>query len=84
MHEYSIVSSLVDQVEHVVAAHPGAIVRRVHVQIGAYAGVELALLQTAYDTFRERTVCEGAELRIVAVPGDDLMLQRIEMEVPDV
>jgi Zn finger protein HypA/HybF involved in hydrogenase expression len=84
MHEYSIVSSLVDQVEHVVASHPGAIVRRVHVEVGTYAGVELSLLQTAYDTFRERTVCEGAELRIVSAPGDELMLQRIEMEVPDV
>jgi hydrogenase nickel incorporation protein HypA/HybF len=84
MHEYSIVSSLVDQVEHVVAAHPGAIVRRVHVQVGAYAGVEPSLLQTAYDTFREHTVCERAELRIASVPGDDLMLQRVEMEVPDV
>jgi Zn finger protein HypA/HybF involved in hydrogenase expression len=84
MHEYSIVSALVDRVEQVVVAHPGAIVRRVHVQIGEYAGVELALLRTAYDTFRERTVCEAAELAIVAVSGDELTLARVEMEVPDV
>jgi Zn finger protein HypA/HybF involved in hydrogenase expression len=84
MHEYSIVSALVGRVEDVVAAHPGAIVRRVHVQIGNYAGVEIELLRTAYDTFRERTVCEAAELAIEPVSGDDLTLARVEMEVPDV
>jgi Zn finger protein HypA/HybF involved in hydrogenase expression len=84
MHEYSIVSALVDRVEQVVVDHPGAIVRRVHVQIGTYAGVELTLLRTAYETFRERTVCETAELAIEAVSGDDLTLARVEMEVPDV
>ena len=84
MHEYSIVSALVGRVEDVVASHPGAIVRRVHVQVGDYAGVEIELLRTAYDTFRERTVCEAAELAIEAVTGDELMLARVEMEVPDV
>jgi Zn finger protein HypA/HybF involved in hydrogenase expression len=84
MHEYSIVSALVGRVEDVVAGHPGAIVRRVHVQIGEYAGVELTLLRTAYETFRERTVCEAAELAIEPVSGDELMLARVEMEVPDV
>ncbi|HEY5948545.1 MAG TPA: hydrogenase maturation nickel metallochaperone HypA [Kofleriaceae bacterium] len=84
MHEYSIVSALVERVEQVVVDHPGAIVRRVHVQIGAFAGVELSLLRTAYDTFRERTVCETAELAIEPVNGDELTLARVEMEVPDV
>ena len=84
MHEYGIVASLVERVEQIVTAHPRAIVRRVHVRIGEYAGVERSLLQTAYDTFRAHTVCETAELAIEAVPGDDLTLQRVEMEVPDV
>ena len=84
MHEYSIVASLVERVEQIVAAHPGAIVRKVHVRIGDYAGVERVLLQTAFDTFRAHTVCEAAELAIDAVAGDDLTLQRVEMEVPDV
>ncbi|HEU4613567.1 MAG TPA: hydrogenase maturation nickel metallochaperone HypA [Kofleriaceae bacterium] len=84
MHEYSIVASLVERVEDVVAAHPGAVVRRVHVQIGDYAGVEVTLLRTAYDVFRERTVCETAELAIEPTAGDELMLARVEMEVPDV
>lgn len=84
MHEYSIVAALVDRVGDVVAQHPGAIVRRVHVQIGEYAGVERTLLETAYETFREHTVCDGAGLAIETTCGDELVLARVEMEVPDV
>jgi hydrogenase nickel incorporation protein HypA/HybF len=115
MHEYSIVASLVDRVEQEVLAHPGARVRRLRVQIGELAGVETELLRTAYDTFRERTVCEGAELDVEPVAavwrcprcelalapgavlrcptcarparlvaGDEIILARIELEVPDV
>lgn len=115
MHEYSIVASLVDRVEHVAAAHPGAIVRKLHVRIGELAGVEIELLRTAFDTFRALTVCEGAELAIEPIAavwrcsscereipagavlrcasckrparliaGDDIVLDRVEMEVRDV
>jgi hydrogenase nickel incorporation protein HypA/HybF len=64
MHEYSIVSALVDQVAAQARPHAGARVRRVHVAIGELAGVELALLATAFETFRGRTICAGAELVI--------------------
>jgi len=73
------------------------------------------LLKTAFDTFRERTICEGAELTINTVAptwacpsckrnvergsvlrceacdrparmiqGDEIILERIEMEAPNV
>jgi hydrogenase nickel incorporation protein HypA/HybF len=84
MHEYSIVSALVDRVEELADAHPGAQVRKVHVKIGKLAGVEVVLLKTAYETFRPHTVCEAAELAIETVAGDDLTLARVELEVPDV
>lgn len=113
MHEYSIVAALVDRVEREVLARPGATVRRLHVRIGELAGIEIPLLRTAFETFRERTVCEVAELAIDAVPavwrcvrcdrelspgavlrccdrparlagGDDIFLDRIDMEVRDV
>ena len=90
-------------------------VHRLHVKIGELSGVELDLLKTAFDTFRERTICEGAELLIDTVAacwacpsckrpvvrgailrcdtcgrparmveGDEIILERIEMEAPDV
>lgn len=113
MHEYSIVASLVDRVAREANVHPGAIVRRLHVQIGELAGVEIELLRTAFDTFTARTPCDGAELAIAPVAaewrcdacgnvlpagsvlrccgkparlvaGDEIVLERIELEVPDV
>lgn len=115
MHEYSIVSALIDRVQREADAHPGAIVRKLRVRIGELAGVELELLRTAFLTFRERGVCAAAEIDIEPVPaawrckrcelpiaagavlrcprcgrpaelaaGDDIILERIEMEVPDV
>lgn len=114
MHEYSIVSSLVDRVEAEVRKHPGAVARELRVRIGELAGVEVELLRTAYTTFRPHTVCALAELtvdRVVArwecvqcgavialpplscrdckrpaklVAGDEIILDRIELEVSDV
>ncbi|MDH3653244.1 MAG: hydrogenase maturation nickel metallochaperone HypA [Myxococcales bacterium] len=115
MHEYSIVASLIDRVQHEAALHGGSRVHRLHVKIGELSGVEVDLLKTAFDTFRERTICAGAELAIDTVApawacpscdrslalgailrcddcgrparmvqGDEIILERIEMEAPDV
>ena len=114
MHEYSIVSALVDRVEAEARAYPGAKVRRVHVAIGELAGVEIELFETAFATFSDHTICAGAELAVESRPacwscpkckvviargdklrcdacaaparltsGDEIMLQRIEMEMED-
>ena len=115
MHEYSIVASLIDRVQQEASAYAGARVHRLHVKIGELSGVELDLLKTAFDTFRERTICDRAELAIDTVAaawacpsckrsvargailrcdscgrparlehGDEIILERIEMEAPDV
>ena len=112
MHEYSIVASLVDRVEREAAAHGAPRVHRLEVKIGELSGVELDLLRTAFDTFTERTICDGAALDVQSVAarwacpqcmqpiacgqvlrcracnrparlsqGDEIILQRIEMEV---
>jgi len=70
MHEYSIVGALVDQVDQQARLHAGATVRRLHVRIGELSGVDVGLLQTAYDTFRPRTVCEDAAMEIELVPAE--------------
>lgn len=67
MHEYSIVQSLLDSVEDVAKQHPGAAVHHLYVQIGDLAGVDRDLLQTAYETFRDGTLCEAAGMTIERV-----------------
>ena len=113
MHEYSIVQALIERVEQEAAARGAKRVVRLWVRLGELSGVEPGLLATAYDTFRERTVCEGAPMEVDRVPaswacgrcggpvsglprceacnapatlvaGDEIVLGRIEMEVPDV
>jgi hydrogenase nickel incorporation protein HypA/HybF len=64
MHEYSIVQSLVDSVAASVGPRKDAIVHTVHVAIGEVAGVDCGLLATAFEVFREGTLCERAELKI--------------------
>ena len=111
MHEYSIIQSLVDSVAAAVGERDGA-VQRVDVAIGELAGVDCALLATAFEVFRGGTICEHATLTIDRIParwectrcggamarggflrcalcdapaklalGDEIVLQRIEMEV---
>ena len=117
MHEYSIVASLVDRVEREARSHGATAVHRLHLRVGEYSGVEIDLLETAYRTFREHTVCAGAALQVERVAavwgcpacqrtlgskglgpggglrcptcgrparldqGDEIILERIEMEV---
>jgi hydrogenase nickel insertion protein HypA len=113
MHEYSIVQALVDRVDAEARARKATAVHRLSVRIGELSGVDMDLLTTAYATFRERTICERAELDLQFVParwecpncgdlirrgevltcpscavparlaqGDEILLDRIEMEVP--
>ncbi len=67
MHEYSIVASLVEKVEEIAREHNAMSVRSLLVRIGELSGVETDLLATAYNTFRESTVCENADLTILPV-----------------
>jgi hydrogenase nickel incorporation protein HypA/HybF len=111
MHEYSIVQSLVDSVTAAVGARE-ATVERVDIAIGELAGVDCALLTTAFEVFREGTLCAQAALTIARIParwecsrchcevarggflrcplceaparlaaGDEILLQRIELEI---
>ncbi|QKF81652.1 hydrogenase maturation nickel metallochaperone HypA [Halarcobacter ebronensis] len=64
MHEYSIVQSLLDSCEEHAKNNDSTKVTKVVVKIGVLSGVEPNLLQTAFDTFKEKTVCENAEFII--------------------
>lgn len=113
MHEYSIVQALLERVAGEAEARGASSVHGVRVAVGEASGVDPGLLRKAFATFRERTVCREAELRIrrIAVRwecprcrrqigageilccprcesparlagGDEILLDRIEMEVP--
>jgi hydrogenase nickel incorporation protein HypA/HybF len=115
MHEYSVVSALLDRVHEEARAHHATAVHRLTVQVGELAGLDPVLFATAFETFRDGTVCAGATLDVERVParwrcpvcgdaieagaplqcaacgvparldgGDEIILGRIEMEVPDV
>ena len=64
MHEYTIVQSLLDSCEENAIANNASKVHRVVVKIGVMSGVEPDLLKTAFDTFKEKTMCEDAEFII--------------------
>ncbi len=64
MHEFSIVSSLMLLIEEQVKKHKADRVTRVVLGVGRLSGVEPDLLKIAFDTFKEKTVCENAELVI--------------------
>ncbi|MCP4205089.1 MAG: hydrogenase maturation nickel metallochaperone HypA [bacterium] len=111
MHEYSIVQALMSQVETEARKHGAVSVDRIELKIGELSGIEVDLLRTAFEVFRDRSICARAELEIEVVPaewscptcrelleagarlqcpdckqparllsGDEIVLQRIEME----
>jgi hydrogenase nickel incorporation protein HypA/HybF len=112
MHEYAIVSALLDRVGEEARARGALRVHRVQVRLGEMAGVDPALLRTAFRTYAEAAGCGATDLDLVTVParwacrgcgrevapgdvlrcpvcgqaaslrgGDEILLERIEMEV---
>ncbi|MGD9970384.1 MAG: hydrogenase/urease nickel incorporation protein HypA [Sulfuricurvum sp.] len=61
MHEYSVVQALLEQCEHHARTNKARKITKVVVKIGQYSGVEPHLLEVAFNTFKETTVCDGAE-----------------------
>ena len=61
MHEYSIVQALIDSCEEHAVANSATKITKVVVKIGVMSGVEPELLRTAFNTFKEQTICEEAE-----------------------
>jgi len=82
MHEYSLVQAMFERIDAVAANERASAVRRVRVTIGDTAGVDPDLFRTAYGVFRIGTLCADAPLDVVSVHGGDLMLDRLELEVP--
>jgi hydrogenase nickel insertion protein HypA len=61
MHEYSVVQALLEQCEENAKINDAAKITKVVVKIGVMSGIEAHLLEIAFNTFKEKTVCDGAE-----------------------
>jgi hydrogenase nickel incorporation protein HypA/HybF len=64
MHEYSLVEALVTRVEEEARRRSAIAVHGVSVRVGELAGVDPELFRTAYETFRQGTICERAPLAL--------------------
>jgi len=67
MHEYSLMTALMERVEAEAATHRALAVHRVRVRIGELSGVEPDLLESAFAIVRAGTICAGAALEIERV-----------------
>jgi len=91
MHEYSIVQSLLDLCEDNAGKNEASKVTKVVIKIGVMSGVEPELLKTAFDTFKEKTICEEAEFIMNIQPIvvkcakclSESILQKVEYTCPD-
>ncbi|UPT77903.1 hydrogenase/urease nickel incorporation protein HypA [Sulfurovum sp. XGS-02] len=75
MHEYSVVQALLNQCEEVAEQNNATKVTKVITKIGIMSGIETHLLQTAFDTFKEGTICNEAEFVI--------KLQKLKLQCKD-
>jgi len=64
MHEYSVVQALLNQCEDVARQNGATTISKVVCKIGVMSGIEIHLLQVAFDTFKEKTICDEAEFVI--------------------
>ncbi|RMH79497.1 MAG: hydrogenase maturation nickel metallochaperone HypA [Acidobacteria bacterium] len=64
MHEFSIVQSLLELVEEQARVYKAKEVKVIQLLVGVLSGVEPHLLELAFETIKEGTVAQRAELRI--------------------
>ncbi len=69
MHEVSICEGIRGVIKDQALEHGFSAVRRITLEIGAFAGVEKTALEFAFDAVMRGSVAEGARLEIVDLPG---------------
>lgn len=68
MHEMAIAEGILDIAVQTAIANEGTKIRRITMQIGQMAGVEVEALRFAFDSLVKGTIAEGAELLIDWIP----------------
>ncbi|MDR2080381.1 MAG: hydrogenase maturation nickel metallochaperone HypA [Campylobacteraceae bacterium] len=62
MHELSVVNSLIELCEKNAKANNAEKITKVEVKIGKLSGIEPHFLKLTFDTFKNKTLCNDAEL----------------------
>lgn len=68
MHEYSIVTALIEQCEKLAQQNSANKITRVDIKLGILSGVEPALLKTAFEAFKLEGICHDAQLNMQIQP----------------
>ena len=68
MHEFSIVSSLLENCEKIIKDNQAKKAVVIYLEIGQRSGVDKTLLKRAFEDFKIGGVCEDAVLEILDVP----------------
>ena len=69
MHEFSLCEGIVDTITRQARQNGFSRVRRVWLEIGELANVELDALRLAFESARRDTTAATAELEIITLPG---------------
>jgi hydrogenase nickel incorporation protein HypA/HybF len=69
MHEYSLVEALMRRVEDEAQRRNALAIHGLKISLGELAGVDPELFRTAFETFREGTLCAKASLELVRHPA---------------
>jgi len=69
MHEMALCESVLAAIEDSARVNRFTRVRRVRLEIGSFAGVEVSALRFGFDVVSRGTLCDGAELVVLEPPG---------------
>lgn len=69
MHEMALCESVLSAIEDSARANAFTRVKRVRLEIGRLAGVEVASLRFGFDVVMRGTICDGAELVVLEPKG---------------
>ena len=64
MHEYSIVSALIQACEKQAQMHHAKAIKAIDIDVGRLSGIEVHFLEQSFDLFKEETCCAEATLNI--------------------
>ena len=69
MHEFSIASSLVDELKRILKEQNATSIKSVDIEVGEYSNIVPELLNDAFNLLkREETIIKDAELKISVLP----------------